>query len=337
MRALGLVLAPLLLLGAAPAFADPVVVTEDDAVHARAGRDYTRIATVRMADPDEDHPLEVTAGGNIVVQGFDGHDPTFTLLDPGTGRRKALPSPGRRPSLLGITGSTVWYLDSAGAGVPARIYRYDRGADRMRSFRLPVKERDFAEVIGRDGTTIWFATGPRGEDSVASHVRTVRFGRPGTLTSYGRKYQARYADGVLAWTRTRADGVSQVVQRDVATGEVVRTDVPEDCWAGRHRIQGNGALFVTDLTCEDPEQKAIVVDRAGEITTILAIAMEDGPLGTSDRGVFFYDTFYDFATGRLLDISDIGNARISPVSGRGEHPVQVWPQRDGRALVVRLK
>jgi hypothetical protein len=82
---------------------------------------------------------------------------------------------------------------------------------------------------------------------------------------------------------------------------------------------------------------SVVVDRTGATTAILEVAMEDGALGTSDRGVFFYDKFYDFATERLLDVSDIGNAEISPLGGPGSHPVQVWPQRDGRALVVRLK
>ncbi len=114
--------------------------------------------------------------------------------------------------------------------------------------------------------------------------------------------------------------------------------LPDGCVPRGDRPQSDNARqFVLVLSCDSPEIEAAVIDRAGEIVTIIQIAMDDGALGTSDRGVFFYDLFYDFATGRLLDYSDIPNAEIYPAGGPGEHPVQVWPQRDGRALVVRLK
>ena len=339
MRVLGLALAITLLVGAAPAVADPPVVTADDAVQARAGRDYTRLATLRLGE--DTYPVEVTPAGRIVLQRYAHGGSTFTVVDPESGHRAGLPGPDTYSDLLRVTATEAWYSDVNSRTGRTKILRYDRDTGRVRSFRLPEKfDRQVSYVIGLDGDTVWYGSTPPREDHVDENVWSVRFGRPGTLTPRGRhRGNPVYADGILAWTRRGADfdQPGRVLLQDVASGAVTTTEMPAGCSQRSNRIQSNGSEFVAVLACDRPEQKAIVVDRSGTTTAILEVAMEDGALGTSDRGVFFYDKFYDFATGRLLDVSDIGNAEISPLGGPGEHPVQVWPQRDGRALVVRLK
>ncbi|GAA1155160.1 hypothetical protein [Nocardioides aquiterrae] len=338
MRALGLALALVLLLGSSPALADPVVVTPDDAVKARPGRDYTRLATIR---PGEDgYPVGVTPAGRIVLQRYAHGGNTFTVLDPESGHRKRLPGPDRGSGLLRVTASEAWYEDVNSRTGRTTILRYRRDTGRVRSFRLPEEfERQVSYVIGLDGDTVWYGSAPPREDHADRNVWSIRFGHSGTLTPRGRhRGNPVYADGILAWTRQPdVDRPGQVLLQDVATGAVTTTEMPAGCSQRSNPIQSNGSEFVAVLACDHPEQKAIVVDRSGATTAILEIAMEDGAFGTSDRGVFFYDRFYDFATGRLLDVSDIGYGDIWPLGGPGEHPVQVWPQSGGKDLVVRLK
>lgn len=343
MRALGPARPLLLSLGltiglAGPASAEPVVVTQDDAVHARAGRDYTRLATLHLGR--DTYASNVTASGKVVLTTYDDRGSHFKVLDPETGRRTYLPAPSDYPSIVEITAPTVWYVDSDREGL-ATVYRYDRSTNRMRSFQLPDASNRpgyVYRVIGVEGRTVWFTGGSRQEHST-ENVWSVRFGRPETLTPQGRRLgNPTFVDGVLAWSEYGTQGPSHFAMRDVATGEVTRAELPADCAPRGDRPQSDNARqFVLILSCDSPEIEAAVIDRAGEIATIIQVAMDDGALGTSDRGVFFYDLFYDFATGRLLDYSDISNAEIDPAGGSGEHPVQVWPQRDGRTLVVRLK
>lgn len=339
MRALGPALALLLTLGlAGPATAEPVVVTQDDAVHARAGRDYTRLATLHLGE--DEYANAVTASGKVVLTSYDDRGSHFRLFDPETGRRTYLPAPGRYPTMIDISAPTIWYdvVDREGL---ATVYRFDRSSKRMRSFRLPDASQhhgDVYRVIGVQGRTVWYTSGPRQEHS-SEDVWSVRFGRPHSLAAQGRRLgNPTFVDGVLAWSEYGIRGPSHFAMRDVATGEVTRAELPDGCAPRGDRVQSSDARrFVLILNCDLPEIEAAIIDRSGEVTTIIQVAMDDGSLGTTDRGVFFYDLFYDVTTGRLLDYSDIGNSEIDPAGGPGDHPVQVWPQRDGRALVVRLK
>jgi hypothetical protein len=340
MRALGLVLAPALALGlVAPAAAEPVTVTREQAVPARPGRDYTRLMTIHPGE--HTYATDVTASGKVVLTRH-GQDRVsdFLLLDPETKRRTPLPTPGDYPSILDLGTDEVWYVDSDRAG-RATVYRYDRHRQRMRHFLLPdasQRPRYIDRVIGLEGDAIWFTTGDRQEHN-DENVWSVDFGKPGTLTQQGRQLgNPTVVDGVLAWSKSgSADGPDLLVMRDLATDEVTRARLPDGCWREPSRVQGNGDRFVLDVGCQNPEGETVVADRSGELTTILDVESDEGDLGTSDRGVFFYWYFYDFTTGRLLDISDMRLGDGEPVSGPGAHPVQVWPQRGGKALVVRLK
>lgn len=339
MRSLGLALLVVLAL-AAPAAADPVVVTHDDQVQPRAGRDYSRLMSVHLGDATE--ATYVTAGGKIVLSHYSESGPmTLRLLDPETGRSTTLPAPGKFPRIVEMTADTIWYSDTARVSGQTTVYRYDRQHRRMRHFLLPdVAKRESYDnrVIGIEGRTIWYTSGQKQEHN-DENVWSVRFGKAGTVTSEGRRLgMPVVADGVLAWSEYGlGDDPSYLAMRDLATGEVTRAEIPDACSPEPSRIQSNGSQFVQDVVCDDPEGETIVVDRSGEVTTILRVESDEGSIGTSDRGIFFFWDFYDLASGKLWDISDKRYAEGSPVSGPGTHPVQVWPQRDGQALVVRLK
>lgn len=328
MRVLGLALALLLLLGSAPAGAEPVVITERDAVKPQPGVDYTRIGTLTPAQTRS--AVAVTDSGKVVLW----KDGRYLLLDPETGdMSRRLPSPPHA-SLIQISRYEVWY-EGVDAG-RTTIYVFSRSTRQMSTFRLPQKQlKQRAHMIGRGAYTIWFGTARPREDNIYENVWSVKYGHPRRLELRARHLGNALRNGdILAWTEPGRIGL-----RDLAhDGETTWTAMPDGCDQRSNRVQGNGEEFVAVLACDRPEQKAVVVDRSGETKAILEIAMEDGALGTSRRGVFFYDKFYDFASGRLLDISNIDNAEIRPLSAIYEdQPVQVWPQRSGRSLVVRLK
>jgi len=276
-----------------------------------------------------------------VLARYAGQRTTYRLVDPETGRRTTLPSPDGTPDLFRISADEVWYADTARVSGQTTVYRYDRENRRMRSFLLPdVAEREsYANrVIGIEGRTVWFTSGKKQEHN-DEDVWSVQFGKTRTVASEGR-HQGNpvVVDGVLAWSESpTVDGPDYLALRDLATGEVTRAQVPDGCWREPGRVQGNGTRFVLDIGCDHPEGETMVVDRSGEVTTILRVESDEGSIGTSDRGVFFLWYFYDFTSGKLFDISDLRYAEGSPVSGPGDHPVQVWPQSHGRALVVRLK
>lgn len=334
MRILGLALLLVLAL-AAPAAADPVVVTGDDAVHPRAGRDYTRLAALHL--PKHVQIDYVTTTGKLVLD-RDGKGPALVLLDPETKRRSAIPSPGSYPSVLDFTATTIWYVDRLRLGGDLAIYRYDRVKQRMRSFALPDAGRhqhDVDRLLGTYDGRLYFATGPR-YDHNYDDLWSVRFGRPGTLRSEGKhKDDAGLVDGLLTWGRFAVDGPSHLVVRDLATGEVARWELPDGCSAGSP-LQGNGRELVLNVRCDDPEGETLVLDRSGTVTAVLVVDTDEGALSTADRGAMFDSHFYDFTSGRLLDLAKPRSSFRSPTSGPGEHPVQVWPQH-GRDLVVRLR
>ena len=314
----------------------PPVITAGDALRPRAGEDYSRITTLHLRDGEA--ATYVTAAGDIVLGRADGR--AYVLLDPTTGRRRALPTPGRYASVVELSATAVWYADTGPTSGDTTIYRYNRATHHMRGFMLPdISGRKMYtnNLLGRFGGRLYYTSGPR-QDHLYDDVWSVRFGEPRTLRREARhKVAPTLGGGALVWGTFDLDGPNYLVMHDLATGTVTRAEVPDGCRPDEMPAQGDGQEFVLTPTCDDPEREGIVVDRSsGEVTAVLRVAMEDGALGTSDRGVFFHALFYDFSTGRLLDLSDVGNGGTSPVSGPGEHPVQVWPQQH-RDLVVRLK
>lgn len=338
MRALGLALAVVLLLGTAPASAEPVVVTAGDAVKAQAGRDYTRLAAL---GPDRaGQVVEVTAEGQLVMGPDDGS--RYWLLDPQTGRRSSFPEPGRPSTLVELTADRIWFARSDQGRFT--VYRFDRDARRMERFRLPEasqRPRHIERVIGFVGDTVWFTTGDRTEH-FTEDVWSVRFRDSDTLTREGRQLGLPSLNhGLLASTEYgQGEEPGALVQRDLATGETSRTPLPDGCRpVDTGRPQVGGTHVTLDVWCPDArnEGETFVVDRNGEITAILDVEPDEGNLGTVDRGVFIHRYFYDFATARLLTITGLKRLVGTRASGPGDHPVQVWPRRDGRSLVVRLK
>jgi streptogramin lyase len=159
MRSLGLGLLVVLVLGlAAPAAADPVVVTRDDAVQPRAGRDYTRLMSIHLGD--DTLATNVTASGKVVLTHYSYTKPTrIRLLDPATGRRTPLPAPAKNPEVVRITAGTIWYSDTARVSGQTTVYRYDREKRRMRSFLLPdVAQRESyvnrTQILTTDGDQV---------------------------------------------------------------------------------------------------------------------------------------------------------------------------------------
>lgn len=342
-----------------PATTAVSLVKRADAVAPQRGADYGLLTTLRGRDARR--AAGVTASGEILLSWWTGFNETahHALLDPASGRRSPLPDLGGRTRVLAATHRTVtfarpaqrWGLD---------IVRLDRASGRWRHFTLPeVRGRQYS-ILGLDGTTVWFKTGPSAEHTSPDDVWSVRFRHPATLVHQGRRSTPAFADGVLSWVvrSLSMDGPDVIAMRDAAGGRATKVPLPENCKvdASATSLLGNGSLLAVDAFCGDRPtgpggagevrtSPTFVVDRTAGVVTELRVESDEGATGVSDRTVSFDWYSYDLATGKLYDVSDRTDlAGTPPTTGPGDRPVAIWPRGTTvghldptRVLVVRLR
>lgn len=343
-----------------PATTAVSLVERTDAVAPQRGADYRLLATLRGRDARR--AAGVTASGEVLLSWStkSSYTARHALLDPVSGQRTRLPDLGGRASVLEATRRTVtfvrpeqrWRLD---------VVRLDRASGRSRHFTLPQVRGRHYSILGLDGATVWFKTGPSAEHTSPDDVWSVRFRHPATLVHQGRRSTPAFADGVLSWVvrSLSMDGPDVIAMRDAAGGgEATRIPLPENCKvdASATSLLGNGSVLAVDAFCGDRpigpggagEVRAsptFVVDRTAGVVTELRVESDEGATGVSDRTVSFDWYSYDLATGKLYDVSDRTSlAGTPPTTGPGDHPVAIWPRGTTvghldptRVLVVRLR
>jgi hypothetical protein len=229
------------------------VVHAEDAVPAKEGKDYRVIRTLTGTDAEQ--ASDVGPDGVIVVGDRPVTGPTtYSLLDPQTMERTALPQPdGLFVRVEAITWDFV-YLSGSRKDGGLGVVVYDRRDGTNTAFDLPdVPALQNTEIfpgigVGGDGR-IYFMTSVPGAGSLAKNeLWSVTPDQPA-------KYRREVAIGAfavhgnqLAWTDPPENGAGPVHLRDLDTGAESSLEVPG---YSIHRLFSNGDELALDAYPED--------------------------------------------------------------------------------------
>lgn len=315
------------------------VVRLDDAKPAVEGVDYDLLTTheVRSLESEpSDRVVGTTADGLLViVQDNVRGTPRATLVDPDTGQSDELPPGGASVIPAELAEDRLVFMTLT-SGTQAQVEIFDRttrawsqvswpalmemaGDQQVQPLGVGPDDRLYLAVPTGpypDGYELWSASLTDPDD-----VRDE--GVPGIPATMG--------GGVLAWTDSQEAPTGRLHVRDLTTGEQTDHEVPggEACSTWVERGAGLTALSQSCGTDDDPDERVVLLDDAGEVVvtvqgtslgSVRFVGADVVIASSADRrsGTYVYDTGDE----ELFRVSD--EEEYGPVADLTSDPQLVW-------------
>jgi hypothetical protein len=310
------------------------LVVPGDAVDAVAGRDYDVVATLRGADAEQ--AVALAPDGAVLLVRYAAHDyarPTYTLLDPHTGRRTpVVVAPGLARVAAVTTDAVVTSSVVDGRLVVVWFDRASGGSVRRTLPRVPaLPGARPIPIIGVTGTrTVWFLTHRnRGEGGGSTRTQLWEAPEAGRPRLVARITDFAVTADAVAWTAPVEHASGTVHVRALADGATSTFTLPR-CTAGStsaalDSVWGAGDLLALQAICPHaPYDRTFLARTDGTVVADLVINEEAQPTSLGDRALVFPSYAWDEAHRHLLRL-DHSHYEHSP-----------WPQTAGDLVAWRL-